>query len=489
MHIVRTAAVVCFVLGFAARASADVSCAMASNLCTGNPCETTNITVQSPCVVDFGNTALVIGGNLTVPSGGTLSFTASSITVQGRIEAPGGSVTLVADTAGADLNTEIDVGSGSITVNAVDDIDVKNRLKAKPGGSITVDAGGLLETHLSAVIDVQEGGSVVLGGGLGATIAGRVFAGGDQGGNVQITSSAGIVTLNQDIRADGAVPSTVTLSGAGGVVVNEAIVANHGDPGGSVSLISSGGDVVVNAKVSVAGVNGGSVDVQAPLGTVGPLGFDARGKINGGSVTVQASTIDIPGKIDTKGSNGNGGSIDLTASTLLSLAGSSLRAIGKMNGGQILVQGDAGSGSVSMDGASLTASGAGGNGGSVVISAPAGAVNLLAKTVASTKTGTGGSITVDGVSLTVGPRARFDVRTHGAPGELRLAQSGAGLFLFDAGVEARTDGTIEALAPMGNLTVRGKFRTGGSGCVGFSAGGVLDVSNISADTPVTATCP
>jgi len=92
----------------------------------------------------------------------------------------------------------------------------------------------------------------------------------------------------------------------------------------------------------------------------------------------------------------------------------------------------------------------------------------------------GGEAQVSGVAITVGPKTRIGA------GELRFNQSGAGLFLLDGIFEATV---IEALAPSGSLTARGKFFAGPSGCVGFSAGGTLDTSAASFDVPLTPNCP
>ncbi len=428
MRQVRSIAVVCFVVALATRAAAQVSCADPNNLCTGDPCETSNITVQTPCVVDFGGRTLVIGGALTVPAGGTLDLTAGEIQVHGRIEGPGAAVTLTAAAGPADLNTEIDVGTGSIAVSATGDIDVKNRLKAKPGGSVTVAAGGTLTTGVSAVIEVEDGGSIALSGDLGVTIGGRVFAGGEQSGSVQIDSSGGVVTLDQDVRVDGPGQSSVTIAGATGVVVNGSINAKKGEPGSSVMLASSGGDVVLDGKVSTAGTSGGTIVVQAPLGTVGPRGVDARGKIDGGIIDVSAATVAFESNVAAKGNHGNGGLIQLLGSTAVTLDHDLDASSGKGDGGQILVLGDAASGDLTLDGVGLKAGGRTA-GGAVTISAPAGSVNARVKAVATTKTGSAGVILVNGVGLTVGPKSGFDVDSHGVgAGEIRFAQSGAGLF-------------------------------------------------------------
>src|SRR5262249_19257849 len=143
---------------------------------------------------------LIIGGALTVPTGGTLHFTAATLLVQGRIEGPGASGTPTPNNGPADLNTEIDAGTGNLDVNATGNIDVHTRLKAQGGGSVTVSSGGTLATRNSAVIEVDPGGSAALSGDAGVTVGGKIFA---EGSTVQIDSSAGTVTIDQQIRAAG----------------------------------------------------------------------------------------------------------------------------------------------------------------------------------------------------------------------------------------------------------------------------------------------
>ncbi|MCC6848011.1 MAG: hypothetical protein IT294_05870 [Deltaproteobacteria bacterium] len=486
MHISRLLSVMVLVLGVAARASAQpVSCAAASNLCTGDPCTTTAIEVEPNCMVDFGNVTLVIGGQLEVPSGGTLAFTASSIIVEGRIEASGASVTLTADMGAADLRTEVDVGAGSFTVNATGNIDVKQRVKAKTGGSITLAADGTLETKIAAVI--EAGGTIDLSGDTGVTLGGKVFAGEAGSSNVQITSSAGLVTLNQDVRASSTVPSTITVDGATGVVVNKNVYASGiGGPGGAIALASSGGDVALHGKLRVKGDDAGSVTITAPNGEVKPIGIDAKGQLNGGTVTITADTIELLKSIDAEGKAGVGGTVTLTATTAVTV-GADIEAQGETNGGAITLAGDLASGSVVVI-KSLKLGAKSGNGGTLTVSAPAGAVSLgKGKVDASSKGGTGGSVFVDGSAITVGPKARIEADgTLG--GEVRFDQSGAGTFSLNASIDARDDGIIEALAPAGTLTVTGRLLAGPAGCVGLAAG-TLNAGGAMPDVPVTPSCP
>lgn len=328
----------------------------------------------------------------------------------------------------------------------------------------------------------------MISGDAGVTIGGRIFAGGAQSGSVQITSSAGLVTMNQEVRANGDSPSTITLNGAAGVDMNHNIkLAGRLGPGGALAISSSTGDVVMNKKVRIKGMDGGSVVVTAPLGEVDQRGIDAKGRIDGGSVTIVADTITVHNGIDTEGGFGNGGTIALTASTLVTVAGN-LEAHGQLDGGTISLLGDAASGDVTVT-RTLKASGGFGNGGVVVVSAPAGAVSLgKIKIEAFCKGALGGGVFVDGVALTVGPKARIDADGQIGGGEIRFAQSGAGTFLLAAGLEARDGGIIEALAPAGTLTVDGRLSAGPAGCIGLSAA-TLDLGAANPDVPIPPSCP
>ena len=87
MHLVRSmAAAFAMVAALASQAAADVSCADPNDLCTGDPCTITTVSVQSPCVVDFGARTLIIAGTVSVPDDGTLSFTAATIIQRGPID-------------------------------------------------------------------------------------------------------------------------------------------------------------------------------------------------------------------------------------------------------------------------------------------------------------------------------------------------------------------------------------------------------------------
>jgi hypothetical protein len=508
------------VLVWGSRASAQVSCANPDDLCTGDPCTMTNVEVQSPCVVDFGARTLVIAGILRVPDGGTLSLTAASIVQQGPIDGrhvgngvgSGAAITLITTVGDAELRGEIDVAgtvaTGSINVQAAGDILVKDNLIAKPagsnmtaiGGTIALDAAGTATTDQTAVLDTQganqanSGGVIFVAGDLGVTIGGRTRAEGNPGGSIIVASNAGSVTLAGDLRvlSEGGPGGLVLVTGETGVAVNDNIrAASELTVGGTVTLTSPSGDVTINDGVSVAGTFGGSISINAPLGsvtTLAKLKASATTEI-AGTVGIGAATITLRANIDARSRSGSGGQVTLAATTVVDLVGGDADARGKLDGGAIALLGGGASGDVTVRRSSkLYASGSQGNGGSLVASAPAGAVTIEGP-VALSGSGMGGQAQVDGVAVTVN-RAHFDAdgRTLGG-GELRFNQSGAGLLLLEGTFEARDNGAIEALAPAGNLTARGKFRVRPAGCVGFSAGGTLDTNAAAADVALTPTCP
>lgn len=522
MRIARLMLAVLLVMGLAPRVLAQVSCADPNNLCTGDPCTITNTSVQSPCIVDFGNRTLVIAGILDVPDAGTLSFTAATIIVQGPIDGrhvgngsgSGAAITLISTTGDIELRGEIDVSgtvaSGTIDVQAGANLLVKDRLNAKTagsnitasGGDVSLDAQGTILTDQTAVIDVAgldettSGGSVSIDGDAGVTVKGRVRAVGNPSGTVSVSSANGSVVLDKDIRVEGETVDggTVTVNAGTGVRVNQVIRADSEDAnGGTVTLNAASGDVVINDAPNVRGVSSGSLSISAPLGTVAPnVILNARGtSMNGGSIAIAAATVDLRRNLDVRGRLGVGGTIDLDATTLLNLSGGDMRAEG-IDGGTVDLRGGAASGDVTiLKTSTIRATGTGGGGGSVMVSAPAGAVSMKGLVDVVGRDFSGGQVQVDGAFVTIGPGARFDADGDFSfsGGVLQFTQSGTGLMLLDGTFDARRNGTIEASAPSGDLTARGRFRVAPAGCVGLSAGGTLDTSGATTDVPITASCP
>jgi hypothetical protein len=325
-------------------------------------------------------------------------------------------------------------------------------------------------------------------------IEGRVHAEGNPGGSVTVGSSGGTVVLDRDLRVQSAngPGGLILVTGETGVEVNDKIRASSDvTVGGTVQLTSPNGDIVIDDSISVGGVSGGSITVSAPTGTVAPtVRVNARATTGtGGTIAIDADTITLRKDLESRSKSGTGGQVNLQATTLLHMFGGDAEAGGKVNGGAVSLVATAGNVTITRS-SSITASGAGGGGGSLVVSAPAGTVTLDTKVALTGKgvMGFGGQAQIDGMGIML-TRARIDADGSQGGGEIRFNQSGAGLLLLDGSFEARADGTIEALAPAGSLTARGKFRAAPAGCVGFSAGGTLDTTGVSSDVPISASCP
>ena len=501
-------------------ALAQVSCANPDDLCTGDPCTiTANVDVLSPCTVDFGARALVIAAIVRVPDGGTMSLTAASIVQHGPIDGrhvgngagSGADVTLIATAGDVELRGDIDVAgtvaTGSISVQASGNIHVEDSLIAKPagsnvtaiGGSVALDAGGTIFTDQTALIDVQAvnaaGGVVFIDGDGDVTIEGRIHAEGNPGGTVTIGSSTRFVSLDRDVRVQGfgGPGGLLMVTGETGVAVTDKQLATSDvTVGGTIQLASASAGVFLSDALYAGGPTGGQILIDAPNGTVEP-----REKLDVRATTGTAGTIDIHAKritlvkdAEARSRSGSGGTVTLSGSQLVDLAGGDARAGGKVDGGAITLASASGDVRVARSSA-LSASGVRGNGGSLTIDAPAGALTLETKValVGNGTLGVGGRADVFAKTITIA-RARFDADGRVAGGDLRFEQSGIGtLFLLDGIFEARKNGTIEARATSGDLTVRGKVRAAPLGCIGLSAAGTLDTTGASTDVPVTATCP
>lgn len=521
MRIVRLAALSAWcALVLPSVALGQVSCANPDDLCTGDPCTiTANIDVISPCTVDFGARALVIAAVLRVPDGGTMSLTAASIVQQGPIDGrhvgngagSGADVTLIATAGDVELRGEIDVAgtvaTGSINVQASGDILVEDGLIAKPagsnvtaiGGNVALDAGGTIFTDQTALIDVQaanaSGGVVFIDGDGGVTIEGRIHAEGNPGGTVTLGSSAGFVSLDRDARVQGfgGPGGLLLVTGETGIAVTDKQLATSDvTVGGTIQLTSPSAGVFVSDTLYAGGTTGGQILIDAPNGTVDPRErLDVRGTTGaGGTIDINAKRIALLNDAEARSRSGSGGTVALAGSELVELVGGDVKAGGKIDGGSITLESASGDVWVARSSV-LTASGGRGNGGSLTIDVPVGTLTLEAK-VGLTGNGTlgvGGQADVFAQTITV-DRARIDADGRVAGGALRFQQSGIGaLFLLEGTFEARKNGTIEARAISGDLTVRGKLRAAPAGCIGLSAAGTLDTTGASTDVPVTATCP
>jgi hypothetical protein len=420
-----------FLLAGAARATVQVDCDTPDDFCLGDPCITTDsieITVAS-CVLDFSPRALVLAEKVEVPNGGALSLTAGSIEVQKLIN--GKHVSSLAGD-GADVSL---IATGNIVVGRR--IDVSGRLT---NGTILLDAGANVELNQRLRARAKGSGATATGGTVTVQADGVVTS--IKKGKIEVrgkknSTAAGVVTVSGQngvalagrIDARGTPGGTVTVgSPAGTVDLSEEIRAGGEDAaGGSVTLTAAGG---LNGPTSIVSVSGdGAAGGSVLMNASGLIDFhivNALG-LEGGTVAATAGDI-VMKTARVRGSAGDAGVISLTSTS----------------GGAVVSR---------LDGRSR-----GGTGGQADVTA-AGNVSIIDAFLDGVQ---GGELHVD------------------AGGDVELKRH------FD--VSGTVGGEIEAVA-MGNLTAEGDFSAAVGGCIGLSAGLVLDTFLATFDVPLTASCP
>jgi hypothetical protein len=165
--------------------------------------------------------------------------------------------------------------------------------------------------------------------------------------------------------------------------------------------------------------------------------------------------------------------------------------------GKVVASGSANGGAINFSGpilvwGKLFARGKSGNGGTLVVSAPDplpnGTVSILRAKGDFRGAEGGGSIQI-GADEVVVQRSKFMVGGATGPGEIRMHQSGTAAGEVSGKLDAHPSGIIEVLAPNADLTVSGAFSAGPAGCVGVSAGGMLDTTGLVSDVALTPNCP
>jgi len=328
-------------------------------------------------------------------------------------------------------------------------------------------------------------------------------------GSIQVLAAVSGHHLNS-AEGDGA---DITLNALGSLEVVSKITAGGKITAGSITL-DAGGDLDVQGRLYVIGRGaapaGGAITLDATgIVTVArPLRALGSGKTaNGGNVTVRgAGGVILQKFIDTKGKASGG--IVTVESTAGSVSLERIMARGRTGGGSILIQAanDIVIGERFYAGA--TKSGAGGSilisstAGSVTVDdrlfargTPGGSIELTGGTsvtvnddieVDSTK-GVGGTIRLDAASAQVSAGARLLAEGATGGGSMRMDATAGNLTLSGGFVAGGGSGIIEGVAS-GDLTANGNFVVQPNGCIGLSAGGTLDTSGGTFDTPVVASC-
>lgn len=327
--------VVAAVLALVSPARAQVDCSNPDNLCTGDPCVIGDVDLAFVCIVDFGTRTLVIEGPV---DGRIIQFHAGAIAVNGPVRSPTfDEITLLSDggaivvdhrirsrnqhaggganpafitlTAGGDItvNQPIDAKSvaddsgGVITLVAGGNITLRRTIKAGAAFSagcdcaVTLDAGALLDVR--GKIDargIAYGGDVVLRGDAGATVAKTVDARGGifEGGNIEVTSTTGSVTISKPLTA------------AGDATVGPRVFASGAETsgGGAIRITSSGGNVVLDGTFfargsgTIAGTAAGDLTSEGGYRATpsGCIALAASGTLSAGGFYDPALVPDCP---------------------------------------------------------------------------------------------------------------------------------------------------------------------------------------------------
>ena len=284
-------------------------------------------------------------GQITAAPGGYLAFISPSITNNGTISAPQGTVAMGAGER-VRLNFAGDRLVGlDVSANTIDTLITNNQAIRADGGAILLTAAGAEAVTRSVINNTgvleassltSDGGRIVLTAGndinLGA--GSTVAVDGQKGGEITVQAQAGTLLADGQplgARRRAATAAAVQLLGHQVGLVNAAQVDASGATGGGTVLV--GGDY-----------QGGNADVQNALRTyVGPevtIKADALQQGDGGKVVVWADEITrYYGSISAKGGSqgGNGGFVEVSGKRDLDFQGAVDVAAPMGTGGRVLL--------------------------------------------------------------------------------------------------------------------------------------------------------
>jgi len=271
---------------------------------------------------------------------------------------PGGSITFK---AGGDFSMNSDATiralSRNITISGanikVGSIDTSKSKSSSPGGNITLNSTGKIETDLlNSSGNSASGGNIFLtaiGDILTSSIDSRSLTTGN-GGKITLQSNNGAITTQGSLKSDG-------VSGNGGAIAFNAkgdittlslsSTARTGS-GGTISLTSDSGAINTSAGTldsrhtfNQSPGNGGEIKLAAANGiTVADINSNTvatSSSSNGGKVTLNAdrNKINLSGDINSSASGGTGGDLSIIGNVTLSQSNTTLNTTGNTKGGDI----------------------------------------------------------------------------------------------------------------------------------------------------------
>jgi hypothetical protein len=328
---------------------------------------------------------------------------------------------------------------------------IRDRLSLAPTGS---------EVSLTAAAVIVEAGTRVTATKLAAT------------GPLDFRGHARSITL----EAGG----LLTMSGS----LDASSRCNFADCHGGFMKLHGAGGVLVTGPILVKGYYGGSIEVTSAAGDIaieGPLnGF---GKSSGGTIALQA---DGDVTIDADVTVGRGGEIAIEATNGDVTVNRKLR--GRGDNADIVV---AAGGTLRFFGRAAVRDYA-----SLIDLSAGTLVQLPPGSLLDASGSPGGSIRVTGATVDFQGRIRAKGKQeqgiNGAAGEVRLTAVAGDLILAgDVYARGKPDGGIFEGHAAQDLTASGRIACSGTrnACIALSAGGTLDTTGATFDTPVVADCP
>jgi hypothetical protein len=437
----------------------------------------TNVLAQSSSSASGGAVAVTVGGSLTVDSGASLGTLAFADGNAGKVSV---NATSIAIDMSVGASTSTLDGIGSLTMGAGNAGNV-----TLAAGALTIKSNGLLSSGQASQAVPTAGEAIALSGGGQVSSA---TAGSGNGGTVQVTAQG---------------PLTLTDPGSGILALATSTASGNT---GSVTVSAPQITLMTGAEIAIttAGAGaGGSINVTTP----GPLQLDGAGVAGtqiaalatglrsgpGGSMNIAANTLTIKGGAQIASSTagpGKGGDVTVTVANGVTLSGvGPSGASGISTSAQPGSSGRAGEvvltagGSIALSGgAEVTSSTAGaGNSGTVRVTAQ-GPLNLtdpgsgILALATSTAGGNAGSVTVSAPQITLVTGAEIAITTAGAgadgsinvttPGPLQL--DGAGV----AGTQIAALATGLRSGPGGSMNIAANTLTikGGAQIASSTAG-------------------
>ena len=427
---------------------------------------TGNVTVSGTVAAGGVGSAVVVEAHLNILSGGgVISGGALALTADtGGIGASGpgnavqfntaGTVTLLTggvgsagdiflQTSGALNTSQLVPGVGPLFTNngSVQLISIVS------GGTLTVDSvlaavsgAGHDDVTLSGSVLTMTGAGSVAGGNVTlAATAGGLTANGavSADGSANLTATGGDVALNADVTAGG----SVTLTG-GNIAQNANVTAtgNTTLTATSGSITSNGAGVVSGANITLAssGIGDGTNAITVTLGS-GNLSLTGSGA---GIFVTSITALDL-GKVtinDTAGETVSLRALSFTTSGNLTAAGDTLILTATLAGGTTTITSNISAQSITLISDNLAVSG----GGALLANATSGTLQIEpltpTRTINLSGTPVGGEMNVDPALLTASTASAVKLGGTGVSGNMTVntANLSAGAF----GMTLQTTGTV-----------------------------------------------